>query len=184
MRHLRRHQRLQLNTIGSRKREPGANTMVAEVYAGLGAVKAAFDMAKGLKDINDAAIRNAAIIELQQKILGAQEEQATLIQRLRELEQELSNLKAWEEEKKRYELKELPPGVFVYELKQGIATSDPPHRICQTCYQRGKKSILHSDEPGNGIYHLTCYECGTQLRVGNFRGQSRANTRSSSSWAV
>jgi len=74
--------------------------MVAEVYAGLGAVKAAFDMAKGLKDINDAAIRNAAIIELQQKILGAQEEQATLIQRLRELEQELSNLRAWEEEKK------------------------------------------------------------------------------------
>jgi len=158
--------------------------MVGEVYAGLGAVKAAFDMAKGLKDINDAAIRNAAIIELQQKILGAQEEQATLIQRLGELEKEIADLKSWEAEKQRYELKELPPGVFVYDLKPGTSANEPPHSICQTCYQRGKKSILHSDEPGNGIHHLSCYECGTQLRVGHFRAQTRANTRPPSSWAV
>jgi len=42
--------------------------MVGEVFAGLGAIKTAFDIAKGLKDIDDAARRNAAVIELQQKI--------------------------------------------------------------------------------------------------------------------
>jgi hypothetical protein len=40
--------------------------MVAEVFAGLGAFKTAFDIAKGLKDIDDATRRNAAVIELQE----------------------------------------------------------------------------------------------------------------------
>jgi hypothetical protein len=37
------------------------NVMVAEVFAGLGALKTAFDIAKGLKDIDDATRRNAAV---------------------------------------------------------------------------------------------------------------------------
>ena len=51
--------------------------MVAEVFAGIGAFKAMFDMAKGLKDLNDVAVRNAAVIELQGRILEAMEQQAT-----------------------------------------------------------------------------------------------------------
>ena len=47
--------------------------MVGEVFAGLSALKTAFDIAKGLKDIDDATRRNAAVIELQEKILLAQE---------------------------------------------------------------------------------------------------------------
>ena len=45
--------------------------MVGEVFAGIGALKTAFDIAKGLKDIDDATRRNAAVIELQEKILTA-----------------------------------------------------------------------------------------------------------------
>jgi hypothetical protein len=61
----------------------GANGMVAEVYASISAFKAMFDMARGLKDINDAAIRNTAVIELQERILSAQAEQSSLIERTR-----------------------------------------------------------------------------------------------------
>ncbi len=50
--------------------------MVAEVFAGLGAIKTAFDLAKGLKDIDDATRRNAAVIKLQEKILDAQQAQS------------------------------------------------------------------------------------------------------------
>ena len=46
--------------------------MVAEVMTGLGAFKAALDVAKGLKDISDATVRNSAVIELQELILSAQ----------------------------------------------------------------------------------------------------------------
>jgi hypothetical protein len=47
--------------------------MAGEIFAGLSAIKTAFDIAKGLKDIDDATRRNAAVIELQEKILAAQE---------------------------------------------------------------------------------------------------------------
>src|SRR5579863_9111223 len=92
----------QFRTIGSASTE--RHRMVAEVYAGLSAIKTAFDMAKGLKDIHDATLRNAAVIELQEKILSAQSEQATLVVRVRELEQEVDNLKSWNADKDRYQL--------------------------------------------------------------------------------
>jgi hypothetical protein len=48
--------------------------MVSEVYTGLSALKNVFELVKGLKDIHDATIRNEAIINLQEKILSAQQE--------------------------------------------------------------------------------------------------------------
>jgi hypothetical protein len=66
--------------------------MVAEIYAGLSSVKAAFDIAKGLKDIHDATLRNAAVIELQEQILSAQVEHASLIDRIRELEKQMAEV--------------------------------------------------------------------------------------------
>ena len=143
--------------------------MVGEVFAGVSAFKAMFDMAKALKDINDTAIRNAAIVELQEQILGAQVAQAALLERVSFLEKEVTRFETWEAEKQRYQLERLPPGVFVYSLKQDMAAGEPPHYICQTCCQRGKKSVLHADEPWNGVHHLTCHECKTVLEVGTFR---------------
>jgi uncharacterized protein YlxW (UPF0749 family) len=72
--------------------------MVAEVFAGLSAFKAMFDLAKGLKDISDATIRNGAIIELQEQILSAQEAQFELIEQVRDLENQVTDLKAWNAE--------------------------------------------------------------------------------------
>jgi Mg2+ and Co2+ transporter CorA len=65
--------------------------MVAEVFAGLSAFKTMFDMAKGLKDINDAAIRNGAVIELQEKILAARESQSAALERIGELEKKVAS---------------------------------------------------------------------------------------------
>jgi uncharacterized protein YlxW (UPF0749 family) len=76
--------------------------MVAEVFAGLGALKTAFDIAKGLKDIDDTTRRNTAVIDLQEKILSAQQSQASLVESISNLEKEVACLKAWEEEKSRY----------------------------------------------------------------------------------
>src|SRR5712692_52067 len=117
--------------------------MVAEVYAGLSAFKAMFDMAKGLKDINDATIRNGAIIELQEQILSAQEAQSALVERIRELEKQVADFKAWETEKQRYALKQVSHfGSTVYVLKPTEQGTDPPHCICTACYQRATKGIL------------------------------------------
>jgi hypothetical protein len=135
--------------------------MVAEIYAGLSAFKAMFDMAKGLKDINDAAIRNGAVIELQEQILSAQQQQSELIERVRTLETEVANFETWETEKKRYQLKELAPhGIYAYAMKEEARGSEPMHWICPDCYQNRHISVLQqiTRMPGRADVRL-CQQC-------------------------
>ena len=122
--------------------------MLVEVVTGLSAIKSAFDIAKGLKDIDDATRRNAAVIELQEKLLTAQSTQSNLAERIRELEEKVVSLETWNTEKQRYQLNTLPTGSFAYALKPEAQGSEPPHYICAACYQRGKVSILQK-KPGN-----------------------------------
>jgi hypothetical protein len=94
--------------------------MVSEVFAGLSSIKAAFDIAKGLKNIDDATRRNAAIIELQEKILSAQAAQAELIEAIGELKSRVAELEAWDAEKQRYELNQKVPYKHILESPQNI----------------------------------------------------------------
>ncbi|MGE5270747.1 MAG: hypothetical protein ACM3JG_13865 [Thiohalocapsa sp.] len=157
--------------------------MVAEVYAGLTAIKTAFDMAKGLKDIHDATLRNAAVIELQEKILAAQEAQSTLVDRARDLEREVAHLKAWDADKQRYQMEKRPPGVITLKQEAGHPC-EPPHSICPTCYSNEKKSILQSGEASHGVYDLSCFVCGTKLSVGHFDPPTRTRSRPPSAWGA
>lgn len=131
--------------------------VVAETIAGLGGLKTAFDIAKTLKDLDDRARRNEAVIDLQQKILTAQEAQATLIKEVSELEEEVARLKTWDTDKQRYELKDLRKGFFAYILKEGMENGDPPHAICTNCYQKGSKSILQCS--GHMSVHDRSWDC-------------------------
>lgn len=119
--------------------------MVVEVFAGIGAFKTMFDLAKGLKDIDDRTTRNAVAIELQEKILAAQAQQAALIEQVGLLEKEVAGLKAWGADKQRYELKALRAGAIAYMLKPQEAEREPPHALCANCYERGIKSFLQSN---------------------------------------
>jgi hypothetical protein len=147
--------------------------------------KAAGDVAKGLVDIRDTVKFGEAVIRLQGQILSAQQGALAAQSRESELGDEIRVLKArvaevegWEAEKKRYALEELPPGVFVYSLKPAMANGEPAHKLCQTCYQRGKKSILHAGEPSSGQYNLTCHECGVNLTIGTYQPPPRTRRRS------
>jgi hypothetical protein len=114
---------------------------------GLNAVKALTDLAKTMMGLRDSAKLLDTTVEFQQQILSvqkalldAQAEQATLIERIRNLEEESANLKAWEAEKQRYELKEVAPRGFAYVLKPTAGGSEPVHWICAACYQKRQKS--------------------------------------------
>jgi hypothetical protein len=141
----------------------------SELVMGLSAFKTMFDMAKALKDMDDATRRNGAVIDLQGQILAAQMQQAALIEQVGQLETKVRGFEKWEAEKDRYKLEKLPPGVLVRTLKEEAANGEPIHHICESCYQNGRKSPLHQDEHSNGIHHLMCNACQTQLRVGHFR---------------
>ncbi|MGB7101120.1 MAG: hypothetical protein WBD95_20435, partial [Xanthobacteraceae bacterium] len=144
--------------------------MVGEVFAGLGALKTAFDIAKGLKDIDDAARRNAAVIELQEKILAAREEQSALLDRVGELEEKVASFETWEAEKQRYDLKQLvrDAPTFAYALKGDAQPPETFHCICATCYQNRVKSILQFSRNafvGSTERILACPVCKTEVHA-------------------
>lgn len=139
--------------------------MVAEVFAGLSALKSAFDIAKGLKDIDDATRRNAAVIELQEKILAAQQAQSTLVKTVGDLEAEVASLKNWEADKARYQLAELAPGIVVLAIKELMRNGEPFHRICANCASNGKKSYLQQHIRGTSVDRYKCNSCGEDLTV-------------------
>ena len=133
--------------------------VAAEILSGLSGFKTAFDLAKGLKDMDDAVRRNAAVLELQEKILTAQQAQFALIEHVAELEKKQASFEQWTAEKEKYELQEIYPKTFAYVIKESARGTEPSHLICAACYQRRKKSILQK----SSAVHLTCPECKTQV---------------------
>jgi hypothetical protein len=142
----------------------GEDNMVAEITMGLGALKSAFDIAKGLKDIDNAARINAAVIELQEKILSAQSAQTDLVEIVGALKSRVVELEAWDTDKQRYELKEIQTGVTAYALKEGMEGTEPTHYLCPNCYTNNKKKILQREVRAPGMVQmLICHHCGLEL---------------------
>jgi hypothetical protein len=88
------------------------------------------------------------------------------LNRVGELEKEVARLETWNAEKDRYELKDVGFGSLAYVVKEAMRGAEPPHQICATCYQHGRKSIL---QPRNVSMDklLICPECETQIKIGN-----------------
>jgi len=152
--------------------------MATELIAGLGIFKTMFDLARGMKDISDATIRNSVAIDLQEKILAAQLQQSSLVQAVSDLEAQVASLKAWDAEKERYELRPMRSGDFAplaYTLKEAMARDEPDHWLCPTCFHRGKKSILQGETrmPGRAVV-FQCHECGAELYPHSPRNMSLA----------
>ena len=102
----------------------------------------AFDLAKGLKDIDDTARRNTAVIELQEKLLIAQSAQAELLERIRTLEEKVANFETWDTEKQRYELK--PFGnAFAYVLKPRLKEENRSIRYVQIAMRAARSRFSH-----------------------------------------
>ncbi len=135
--------------------------VVAEAMMGVSAFKAAMDITRGLKDIDDRTRRNEAVIELQEKILGAQAAQAALVAKIDELQKEVARLTAWDEDKQRYKLTEIGTGIIVYSLKEGMENGEPQHQLCTACFNVGFKSFLRPEtwDP-NRCDMVVCHGCG------------------------
>lgn len=146
--------------------------MASEFITGLGIFKSLLDTAKGLKDINDTAIRNAVAIELQEMILTAREQQAAALERVSTLEKEVARFEAWETEKQRYELQEVPGHnkILAYALKPEAQGTEPAHWVCATCFKDRKASILQRESRSPGMDEvLVCHECGSDHYVDGIR---------------
>jgi Zn finger protein HypA/HybF involved in hydrogenase expression len=145
---------------------------ISAIAGTVSALKGAIDISKAMIGLHDAQTVQAKIIELNSKILEAQtnafaanEERATLVQRIGELEKEVAHLKAWETEKQRYQLTDIGDGTFAYAIKESMSGGEPPHYICATCYEQAKKSILNNTRLPGGGNLLTCHSCASKMII-------------------
>lgn len=139
-----------------------------EIATGFSALKSAYEIAKGLKDINDRVALNAAVIDLQEKILSAQEAAASAKDRLRELQDTIAAFENWESTAARYRLKDFGEGTFAYELAINDPHGEPAHLACPNCFQQRKRSILQFSHTGSGRRHFDCQACGKKLELGTY----------------
>jgi hypothetical protein len=160
---------------------------MASIQAAVGSLKTATDIVSTFAKLKAAAEVQDKVIELQGVILAAhsstlnaQHEQFAMLERVRTLEAQVAKFETWEAEKQRYELTELPPGVFVYSLKPAMANGEQLHHLCEHCFQESKKSVLHKTEPVNGRYHLKCSRCGTDHLVGRYVAPAAKRARTGS----
>ncbi len=152
--------------------------MLGEISAGFASLKAALDIAQGLNAANTQALINEIKIDLQGHILeaqralsSAQETQSTQTARIRNLEQEIMELKDWEGEKQRYHLKNIDRGAVAYVMKPGMENGEDPHWLCPNCFNRRQKSFLQykGREHGSGREGMQsifgCDACKSTLKV-------------------
>lgn len=139
-------------------------------------LKAAGDIAKTMIGLRDSGMLQSKTIELQSMILdaqssafSAQQERASLIERIGALEAEVARLKAWDTEKQRYELQKWGNGAFARVLKEGEANGEPIHALCAKCYDSGIKSILQA----NG--HIKIYDHAWDCPTCRFSLRARSN---------
>ena len=95
------------------------------------------------RELNSAVINmQGAVLDAQSMTLEAQGEQARLLARVKELEEETKRIEYWEKDKARYELTDRV-GNKVYQLREGSRQEgEPVHFLCPTCYENGVKSLL------------------------------------------
>ncbi len=90
---------------------------------------------------------------------SANDERAALVDKIRQLEEKVASLEAWNTEKQRYQLVDIGEGTFAFALKQSMSGGEPPHYICANCYEHSEKSILQHTHLPSGSDSMTCHRC-------------------------
>ena len=110
---------------------------MALIQAAVASLKAATDIAMGKRELTQTTDLQGKIAELQAEILSAQSsalaansDQFALLQRVRDLEENIAEMEAWDAEAQRYGLTEVATGRFTYTVKEEHRTGEPEHHLC------------------------------------------------------
>jgi hypothetical protein len=140
--------------------------MITEAGAAISGIKVAIDIAKGISALKSETEINQAIIDIQKILLDAQSAAFEDKQRIAAHSDEVQSLQTklkqqdkWADEAKRYVLNESECGTYTYELKKEFANGETHHRLCVTCFENRKKSILQ------GIRLVDCHICNKRIRL-------------------
>ncbi|VUD69424.1 hypothetical protein TDB9533_04793 [Thalassocella blandensis] len=148
---------------------------VSSITAMTSALNGAMDIKKGLLSLKSQAELqalsielNAKLIEAQQAIFEVNDERQKLIDQIKTLQSKIDEMRDWEKESSRYTLISPWPGtpVTVYHLKKSESNSEKPHWLCPNCFQNKKKSILNTNQKKGERVHLVCSVCKATINTG------------------
>ena len=160
-----------LNRTAQPPRIEGIMVDFKSIQGAISNLQAANELANTSMGLRDIATLHAKTIALRKVIhraqssaLRAQSEQSTLLERIRELEQKIADMEAWNIEKNKYQLTEINPGQFAYTLKNQTNSAEPQHMLCANCYNHNEKSILQSEIRYAGRHTVFfCQNCGSDM---------------------
>lgn len=133
----------------------------------LSSLKILKEFSQATLEIRDNVAFRERLIEVQPKIIDAYNAAIAAQEELSVLRKRLVELKTWETEKKRYKLVDHGGGTYTYSLRPEKARGEPFHRICASCYQDGKKSILqNAGGKANGRDRFECPACQRMFYLG------------------
>jgi len=146
---------------------------VAEIAAAVTGIRSALEITKAMVGLRDAEAFRAKSIELQSvvlealdKAIEARESYAMQSDRIRALEAEVAQLKAWDAEKQRYDLKSIGPGAVAYVLKPEARGTETPHWLCPNCFAKNQKAFLQStNRIERARLVVGCNNCDTKIAV-------------------
>lgn len=159
----------------------------SSIATAIASLKSAQELATATLSVRDFNQSAAAIAQINEKLLAAQQgllAHNTMLLQLQsehfQTTQELRELKESITDKNRYLLFDLGGGVFVYRVngtpqeggtgQPGLA--EPPHYVCQPCLDKGDKAVLQGR---NGFWHCPLCRQAYDARSGA-RGASIAFT--------
>jgi hypothetical protein len=148
--------------------------MIAEAGAAISGIKIAMDMAKGIAALKSETEINQAVIDIQRTLLDAQSAAlsdknliAELHDKARRLQSEIDGKTLWAVEAQKYALGKSPRGVFYYQLRPELAGTEIGHFLCTTCFDNGRKSILHASIRTDGGDFVQCHVCKIDVKITN-----------------
>lgn len=142
--------------------------MIIETVAVLAGIKHAIDIGNQAKDAVSISDKQEKIEALVSKLVDIRIATLDLIEENRLLKIEQDKRAGFELERKRYILHELAPGVLVYRFNDSLAASNdqvstPPHYLCASCFDQGKKGYLQRSTQDYAGTHYRCSLCSTEI---------------------
>jgi hypothetical protein len=149
-------------------------TLFSAIGATLKTAQESINIALESRDL----IKNAAVIQqlssAQQSVLSLTAQLFELQNKYLETAEELTKLKKALAQRESYSLFEISKGIFVYRMNVAPessgagnpGTAEPVHYVCQTCFDRGIKSVLQRSNDGWWQITLDCNICGQKFATG------------------
>lgn len=133
--------------------------MIVEASAAVQGIKAAVQMAKQIKDLQNAAEIGAATVALQDKLRETQEYVFDLQEKVHELQARNAELERLDESK--YELTEVEFAGHLFTGRKAYKHVDTEDYYCPVCFGEGKLIPLQSSSSGE--YINDCGRCDTSF---------------------